>query len=97
MNKFCKLCDEQFQTNNKNQIYCSPDCRSTATKEKIMQRYKVSKVRSRASKSRKCAGGCGIEISIYNDVGICNNCMMSKRKLDQTLKDIKGFFDYEQS
>ena len=96
MNKFCKSCDIQFQTSNKNQIYCSAECRSNATKEKILQRYKVSKVKSRTSKSRKCAGGCGIEISIYNDIGFCNSCMMSKRKLDQTLKDIKGFFDYEQ-
>ena len=62
-----------------------------------MQRYKVSKVKVRATKSRKCAGGCGIEISIYNDIGFCNSCMMSKRKLDQTLKDIKGFFDYDQT
>ena len=96
MSKFCKLCDKQFETNNKNQIYCCSDCRSDATKEKILQRYRVSKVRSRASKSRKCSGGCGIEISIYNDVGFCNSCMMSKKKLDQTLKDIKGLFDYEQ-
>ena len=95
MSKFCKSCDKQFQTNNKNQIYCSADCRSLATKEKILQRYKVSKVKSRTSKNRKCAGGCGITISIYNDIGFCNSCMMSKRKLDQTLKDIKGYFDYE--
>ena len=97
MSKFCKSCDKQFQTNNKNQIYCSADCRALATKEKILQRYKVSKAKSRTSKTRKCAGGCGITISIYNDIGFCNACMMSKKKLDQTLKDIKGFFDYEQS
>lgn len=95
MNKFCKLCDEQFVTNNKNQVYCCPECRAIATKEKILKRYKVSKAKSRAGKPRKCAGGCGIEISIYNDAGFCNSCMMSKKKLDQTLKDIKGYFDYE--
>jgi hypothetical protein len=96
LSKFCKLCDNHFESSNKNQIYCSPECRTIATKEKIVQRYKVSKVRSRTGKSRKCAGGCGIDISIYNDVGFCNTCMMSKKKLDQTLKDIKGLFDYEQ-
>jgi hypothetical protein len=94
--KFCKQCDEQFDSNNKNQIYCSSDCRSLATKEKIMQRYKVSKAQSRVGKDRKCAGGCGTIISIYNNIGFCNSCMLSKRKLDQALKDIKGLFDYEQ-
>ena len=96
MTKFCKQCDEQFDSNNKNQIYCSSDCRSLATKEKIMQRYKVSKAQSRVGKDRKCAGGCGTIISIYNNIGFCNSCMLSKRKLDQALKDIKGLFDYEQ-
>lgn len=61
-----------------------------------MQRYKVSKASSRVGKNRKCAGGCGTYISIYNDVGFCNVCMVSKRKLDQALKEIKDFFDYEQ-
>lgn len=96
MSKFCKLCDEQFESNNKNQIYCCAECRSTATKEKIIQRYKISKIRSRVDKPRKCAGGCGIEVSIYNNIGFCNSCMVNRKKLEQTLKDIKGFFDYEQ-
>jgi hypothetical protein len=61
-----------------------------------MQRYKVSKAQSRVGKDRKCAGGCGTIISIYNNIGFCNSCMLSKRKLDQALKDIKGLFDYEQ-
>jgi hypothetical protein len=95
--KFCQQCDIQFSSNNKNQIYCSAECRGIATKQKIMQRYKVSKAASRVGKQRKCAGGCGTIISIYNDVGFCNICMLSKRKLDQTLKDIREFFDYEQS
>ena len=97
MTKFCKFCDIQFQSNNKNQIYCSSDCRVNATKEKIVKRHKILQIKSRASRNRKCAGGCGIEISIYNDIGFCNICMMSKRKLEQTLKDIRGFFDYEQT
>lgn len=62
-----------------------------------MQRYKVSKAASRVGKNRKCAGGCGTRISIYNDVGFCNVCMVSKKKLDQALKEIRDFFDYEQA
>lgn len=97
MSKFCLQCDTQFEGNNRNQIYCSPECRTSATKEKIAQRYKVSKATSRVGKKRKCAGGCGIIISIYNDVGFCNDCMVSKKKLDQTLKDMREFLDYEQN
>jgi hypothetical protein len=94
--KFCQQCDTQFISNNKNQIYCCPDCRTIATKEKIMKRYRVSKAQSRVGKDRKCAGGCGTIISIYNNIGFCNSCMISKKKLDQTLKDMKELFDYEQ-
>lgn len=96
MTKFCQQCDKQFSSNNKNQIYCSADCRTVATKEKIMQRYKVSKAQSRVGKDRRCAGGCGTIVSIYNNVGFCNTCMVSKRKLDQAIKDIKEYFQYEQ-
>lgn len=62
-----------------------------------MQRYKVSKASSRVGKNRRCSGGCGTLISIYNDIGFCNVCMVSKKKLDQALKEIKDFFDYEQA
>ena len=96
MSKFCQQCDTQFESNNRNQIYCSSECRTIATKEKIMQRYKVSKASSRVGKNRRCAGGCGTLISIYNDIGFCNVCMASRRKLDQALKEIREFFDYEQ-
>lgn len=96
MTKFCQWCDKSFSSSNKNQIYCGPECRKLATKEKIMQRYKVSKARSRSGKDRKCAGGCGTTLSIYNDIGFCNSCMINKRKVDQALKEIKEFFDYEE-
>jgi hypothetical protein len=41
-------------------------------------------------------GGCGMTLSIYNDSGFCNNCNVSKKTVDKMLKEIKGFFDYEQ-
>jgi hypothetical protein len=96
MIKYCQWCDKQFSSSNKNQIYCNAECRKLATKQKILQRYKVTKVKSRSGKERKCAGGCDTTLSIYNDVGFCNTCMMSKRKLDQALKEIKDYFDYEE-
>jgi hypothetical protein len=94
--KYCIQCDNQFVTKNKNQIYCSAECRSVATKEKILQRYKYSKTQSRLGKTRLCAGGCGTKISIYNDAGFCESCGMSNKKLNQALKEIKRYFDYEQ-
>lgn len=96
MRKFCQQCDNVFNSKNKNQIYCSPECRSAATKDKILQRYKQSKVKARMGKERLCAGGCGVALSIYNDAGFCNACSIHNKKLQQTLKEIKRYFDYEQ-
>ena len=96
MKKFCQYCDEQFDTKNKNQIYCSVVCREFATKEKIAERYRKTKVKSRFGKKRLCAGGCGMHLSAYNDEGFCNNCLISNKKLKEVLKEIKGYFDYEQ-
>lgn len=96
MIKYCQWCDKNFSSTNKNQIYCGAECRKAATKEKILQRYKVSKAKSRTGKDRKCAGGCGTSLSVYNDLGFCNSCMINKKRVDQTLKEIKGFFEYEE-
>lgn len=90
MIKYCEWCDNQFSTDAKNQIYCSVECRESATKEKIISRYKVIKRKSRKNKERKCAGGCGSYLSIYNDSIFCSVCFISQKKLDKTLKEIKG-------
>lgn len=96
MIKICASCNEEFKQKGKNQIYCSPECRVSSTKEKIVQRYKVAKYRSRVGKDRRCAGGCNTAISVYNDIGFCNNCLTNNKKVDKFIKDLKDYFDYEE-
>lgn len=88
--KFCAWCDNDFITKIGNQIYCSPACRNEATKEKIVIRYQYNKVKDRKNKERRCTNGCGTLLSIYNDSGFCSGCMVSNKKLDKTLKEIKS-------
>ena len=94
--KVCQWCDDQFETVSKNQIYCSPPCRAESTKKKIVERYQISKFKSRQGKERRCAGGCDTLISIYNDAGFCNICLVNEKKVDKLVKDLKGYFDYEE-
>ena len=94
MSQYCRWCDKEFFSSAKHQIYCSVPCREEATKEKVAERIKRSKIKKRIGKKRNCSN-CGIEISIYNDKNICNNCFIDQKKLDKTLKEIKRFFDYE--
>ncbi|NBX27404.1 MAG: hypothetical protein EBR55_04015 [Chitinophagia bacterium] len=94
--KRCSNCDNQFNPKVNYQIYCSIECREIATKEKIAERYQITRRQKRIGKQRYCLGGCGMTLSIYNDSGFCNNCNVSKKTVDKMLKEIKGFFDYEQ-
>jgi len=95
MTKTCQWCEKQFTTMSKNQIYCSAECRTNSTKDKISQRYQTTKFKNRIGKERRCAGGCGILLSIYNDDTFCNNCLVNNKKVDKFIKDIKDYFDYE--
>ena len=94
--KQCERCDTKFKPKVSYQIYCSEECRDTATKAKIAERYQLTRRQKRIGKIRKCLGGCGVQLSIYNDSGFCANCNVSKKAVDKMLKDIKGYFDYEQ-
>ena len=67
-----------------------------ATKDKIAERYQVTKRQKRLGKIRKCLGGCDVQLSIYNDSGFCSNCNVSEKAVIKMLKEVKGFFDYEQ-
>jgi hypothetical protein len=67
-----------------------------ATKKKIVDRYHVSKFKKRIGKERHCSGGCGTLISIYNDYGFCNSCLINKKKVDKFIKELRGYFDYEE-
>lgn len=91
--KICAWCANEFEPSVSYQIYCSPDCRDQATKEKISQRYQINRIKNKSKKQKRCSGGCGTVISIYNENGFCNVCMVNKRKVDKTFKEIKGFFD----
>lgn len=96
MIKHCEWCDDSFETESKNQIYCDAECRTLATKQKIVQRYKITKAKERMGKERRCSGGCNTILSIYNDNGFCDTCLVNNKKVDKTLKEMKDFFDYEQ-
>jgi hypothetical protein len=94
--KICTWCNEEFFYKSKNQVYCSKECRVNSTKQKIVQRYQVSKFKGRRGKERKCAGDCGTLISIYNDMGFCNSCLVNNKKVDKFIKDLRYYFDYEE-
>ena len=94
--KTCAWCANEFNPSVSYQIYCSVECREFATKEKIAERYQINRRKNRSKKERKCSGGCGTIISVYNENGFCHICMINKRKVDKTLKELRNFFDYEQ-
>jgi hypothetical protein len=94
--KLCSRCDNSFTPKVSYQIYCSESCRDEATREKIAERYQVTRRQKRIGKVRKCLGGCGVDLSIYNDLGFCSNCNVSAKQVAKMLKELKGFIDYEQ-
>ena len=94
--KSCERCDTKFKPKVTYQIYCSEECRDISTREKIAERYQLTRRQKRIGKSRKCLGGCGVQLSIYNDSGFCSNCNVRKKAVDKMLKQVKGYFDYEQ-
>jgi uncharacterized protein YmfQ (DUF2313 family) len=93
--KTCSWCASDFLPTVSYQIYCSSECRENATKEKISERYQINRRKNKKNKKRKCAGECGTFLSIYNDKNFCTSCMVNNKKVDKTLKELKGFFDYE--
>jgi len=91
--KPCEWCDNTFQPKVTYQVYCSPECRTEATKIKIAERYVANQRRKRLSKPKICAGGCGKKLSIYNDDVLCNACNINKKELDKQMKQLKGFMN----
>jgi phosphohistidine phosphatase SixA len=88
-NKQCNWCNESFETTISYQIYCSPECRAEATKEKILERYNQNKRKSAKHKSRKCKS-CGGSLSVYNEEEICSSCMINPSDVNKALKEIRG-------
>ena len=89
MIKPCQWCDSSFETKISYQIYCSSDCRESATKEKIMQRYLQTKRSKRKNKDRKCKS-CNATLSIYNDDTICQSCEVVPKDVEKALKELRG-------
>jgi hypothetical protein len=93
--KICDWCSNEFQPNVNYQIYCSAECREFATKEKVAEKYNVKRLQRLSKKERRCSGGCGTVISIYNSTGFCSICMIDSKQVDKALKELKGLIEYE--
>jgi hypothetical protein len=87
--KHCQWCDHTFTSNISYQVYCSPECREEATKEKIAARYAQTRVSRRIGKKRLCKN-CGANLSIYNNDTICSTCTVNPKDVKSVLKDLKG-------
>ena len=87
--KSCQWCDVEFKPNVAYQIYCSPDCRGEATKEKIADRYARSRRNKMITKERHCKF-CGVKLSAYNDDILCQVCLINPADVSRALRQIKG-------
>lgn len=87
--KSCQWCNEVFETKVSYQIYCSPECREAATKEKIADRYSITRRQKRHGKVRLCKS-CKTQLSIYNDESLCDNCLINPQDVNKALKEIRG-------
>jgi len=87
--KHCRWCDNNFDSDISYQIYCSPECRDAATKEKISQRYMIARRQRRKGKDRRCKM-CDENLSIYNDDSLCTKCNINPSDVSKALKEIKG-------
>lgn len=86
--KRCEWCDSSFETKISYQIYCSADCREQATKEKIAQRYEITRRQRRRNRPRYCKS-CNTKLSIYNDEELCDKCIVTPKEVRAALRDIK--------
>jgi len=90
--KHCQWCDNQFEASVSYQIYCSPECREQATREKIAERYARNRITKRSKKNRKCKS-CGASLSMYNDEQTCTACDINPSDVLKILKEMKGIAD----
>lgn len=87
--KHCQWCDTSFATDINYQIYCSAECREEATREKIAERYLISRRAKRMNQTRLCKS-CNAKLSAYNDEQICSTCLINPIDVSKALKQIKG-------
>lgn len=87
--KTCQWCDTAFEPNVKYQIYCTPECRESATKEKIAERYAITRRNKMINKDRRCKS-CNGKLSAYNDENLCQSCLINPSDVSKALRQIKG-------
>jgi hypothetical protein len=87
--KNCQWCDANFKPRVSYQIYCSDECREQATKEKIAQRYAMTRRNRMIGKNRKCKS-CEKPLSVYNDDLLCSSCLINPSEVTKTLREIRG-------
>lgn len=84
--KDCANCNQPFESNKKNQKYCSPACCRLATNKKIMAKYYENKKRLSGEK-RYCE--CGQLLSRYNENNLCSPCTInSKKNNDENILEV---------
>lgn len=90
-------CDNHFNPKVTYQIYCSESCREIATREKIAERYRATRLQRRKNKVRKCRN-CEELLSVYAEGPLCNFCNIDPKLVTKALKDLKklGLMEYEQ-
>jgi len=86
--KHCSWCDHIFETSVSYQIYCSPECRQDATREKIAERYVQTRQQRRIGKDRRCKS-CDKPLSIYNDDDLCDICYVNPKEVRAVLRELK--------
>ena len=90
--KNCQWCDNAFVTDISYKIYCSPECREEATKDKIAQKYAQKRRVKMMSKKRLCKS-CNSQLSVYNDSQTCQKCITNPLDVKKALKEIKGIMN----
>jgi hypothetical protein len=71
-------CQEIFEPQVHNAIYCSTDCRKVVTNKNVLDRYYEKKER-RADRKRVCKNdGCSTFLSMYNEEDICEACKTNR-------------------
>ena len=87
--KSCQWCNQPFESKVKYQIYCSPECREEATKEKVADRYAITRRKKMHKKKRYCKQ-CNTKLSAYNDEVLCDKCLINPSEVTKALREIRG-------
>jgi hypothetical protein len=76
-------CNNEFEPKTHNQKYCSDECCSIATNEKLKKQYYEKKARL-SGVERKCSTkGCNVILTRYNSTSVCNKCVGAKKELER--------------